>query len=213
MSVEVTAFWNELHDLVSGREDVFRFFTGPPPVGPFDTGAYANDGTGRVVGVETLARVDTERTLAFASLTLSRSTRTDRPGDEVTLFRYDQPYTLNILASRELKKNRRLGLRLRSSSGYAYTPVINRIYDLDRRQFVPIYGESDEGRLPPFFSLDIRFDKEWVLRKFNLSAYIDLQNATNSTNPEIMSWNYDYSEEQPFQSNPTLPAFGLKIEW
>ena len=113
--VEVTAFWNELYDLVSGREDAFRFFTGPPPFGPFDTDPYANDGTGRIQGVETMMRLDTERMVAFAALTLSESTRVDRPGEDEQLFRYDQPYTLNVLASRELRKNRRLGIRIRSA--------------------------------------------------------------------------------------------------
>ena len=129
------------------------------------------------------------------------------------MFRYDQPYTLNVLASRELRKNRRLGVRVRSSSGYVYTPVVNRIYDLDSREFSPVFGERDSARLPPFFSLDIRFDKEWELRRVNLAAYIDLQNATNTTNPEVMSWNYDYSEEEPVESSPTLPAFGFRVEW
>jgi hypothetical protein len=211
--VEFTGFWNELQDLVSGREDSFRFFTGPPPVGPFDTDPYANDGTGRVLGVETLARLDTDRMVAFVALTLSQSTRVDRPGEDSQLFRYDQPFTLNALASRDMGKNRRLGLRLRTSSGYAYTPVVNRVYDLDSRSFYPVYGERDSVRLPPFFSLDIRYDKEWELRRVNLAAYIDLQNATNTTNPEVMAWNYDYSEEVPVQSNPTLPAFGFRVEW
>lgn len=211
--VEVTAFWNELYDLVSGREDAFRFFTGPPPFGPFDTDPYANDGTGRIQGVETMMRLDTDRMVAFAALTLSQSTRVDRPGEDQQLFRYDQPYTLNVLASRELRKNRRLGVRVRSSSGYVYTPVVNRIYDLDSREFSPVFGERDSARLPPFFSLDIRFDKEWELRRVNLAAYIDLQNATNTTNPEVMSWNYDYSEEEPVESSPTLPAFGFRVEW
>ena len=50
LSVELVAYDNHLVDLVSGREDAFRFFSGPPPVGPLDTGAYENDGTGMVDG-------------------------------------------------------------------------------------------------------------------------------------------------------------------
>ena len=183
-----------------------------PSFGPFDTDPYANDGTGRIQGVETMMRLDTERMVAFAALTLSESTRVDRPGEDEQLFRYDQPYTLNVLASRELRKNRRLGIRIRSSSGYVYTPVVNRVYDLDSREFSPVFGERDSARLPPFFSLDIRFDKEWVRRRVKWAAYIDPQNATNTTNPEVMSW-IRLQRRGPCREFTNPPAFGFRVEW
>jgi TonB family protein len=213
LRVEVTAFHNELFDLVSGRETSFRFFTGPPPSGPFDTGAYANDGRGRVLGVEGLVKLQTEKTVGLLAVTSSHSTRRDRPDAERELFRYDQPLTLNLLGSHELSKGWRLGARVRTSSGYPYTPVVQRIYDLDSRSFAPVYGERDSARLPMFFALDVRVDKKWTYRWGELNFYLDLQNATNTTNPEVMGWTWDYSEEDPVESIPALPAFGLRAEW
>ena len=58
---EVTAFSNRLEDLVVGREDAFRFFSGPPPVGPLDTDPFANDGVGRIYGAELLAKARAAR--------------------------------------------------------------------------------------------------------------------------------------------------------
>jgi TonB family protein len=213
LSVDLTAFHHALKDLVVGREDRFRFYSGPPPAGPFDTGSYANEGTGRVIGLESIVRLDLQNTLAFVSFTLSRSERVNRPGEEASLFEYDQPLVINALATQKLPRRWRVGARVRYGSGNPYTPVTNRIYDLERREFVPVYGEPDSARLPPFFSLDIRVDKDFVFRKWTLTAYLDVQNATYAKNVEVQGYTYDYGEEDPVLSSPPLPVFGLRGEW
>jgi TonB family protein len=213
LRLEVVGFANRLTDLVSGREDAFRFFSGPPPVGPLDTGAYANDGVGEIYGIESFLRLQTERTAALVSATVSRSTRTDRPGDDRELFDYDQPVVLTALVSHELPKRWRLGARVRYSSGNPYTPVVNRFEDLDSRTFLPVFGAVDSARLPAFWSIDTRIDHDWVYRNWTLTAYLDLQNATNRQNVEVMSWTYDYAEEDPVAGIPLLPAFGFRGEW
>ena len=210
--LEATAFYNRLYDLVVGREDRFKFFTGPPPIGPFDEDPYANEGTGRVYGAEFLLKLDTDKTLGLLSATFSNSVRVGRNGEE-ELFTNDQPFIINALASQELPKRWRVGVRGRVSAGDPYTPVVNRVYDMGSRQFFPVYGERDSARLPPTWSVDIRIDKEWKFRKWALTAYLDLQNAFNVQNPEVMSWTYDYSEEDPISGLPVVPAFGLRGEW
>ena len=213
LDVDLTGFYHHLTDLISGREDRFFFYSGPPPAGPFDTAPYANDGTGRAFGVEFLANVNTDTTTGFLSATLGRSDRVKRPGGERVLFEYDQPLILNALVSQKLPKRWRIGARVRYGSGNPYTPVTNRIFNHDRREFVPVYGERDSARLPPFFSLDIRIDKDYVFKKWTLTTYLDLQNATYSKNVENQGYSYDYREEEPTLSPPPLPAFGLRGEW
>jgi hypothetical protein len=212
LSLEATAFYNRLFDLVVGREDRFKFFTGPPPIGPFDEEPYANAGTGRVCGVELLLKLDAPKTLGLLSATFSNSVRYGRDG-EADLFTYDQPYVLNALASQELPKRWRVGVRGRLSAGDPYTPVINRVYDLQDRSFFPIYGERDSERLPPQWSVDVRIDKEWKFKKWSFTTYLDLQNALNAQNPEVMAWTWDYAEEDPINGLPILPAFGVRGEW
>lgn len=209
LTVEANGYANWLFDLIVGREDAFAFFSGPPDSGPFDTEDYANEGSGRIYGVELLAKLATRRTVALVSATFGRSVRVRRDGTE-ELFRYDQPYVINALGSHELPRKWRVGARVRLSAGYPYTPVVNKVYDLGSRSFLPIYGETDSGRLPVFWSLDVRIDKTFTFKRWELTAYLDLQNATNNQNPEVMSWSYDYTDEEPITGLPILPAFGLQ---
>ena len=209
---QVIGYYNELFDLVVGREDRFQFFTGPPPIGPFDTDDYANDGTGLICGSEIEVRYTDPLRIGLLAMSFSHSERTDRNGDS-RLFLYDQPVVINALYTQILPKNWRLGGRIRFGSGNPYTPVTNRIYDMSTREFIPVYGERDSGRLDPFFSLDLRVDKEYTFRNWKLGTYLDVQNVTNYKNVEIQSWSYDYSEETPIQGQPTFPILGLKGEW
>ena len=129
------------------------------------------------------------------------------------MFRYDQPIIINAILSRQLPKNARLGARIRYGSGNPYTPVVNRIYNLGNHRFDPIYGERDSARLPPFFSLDVRYDKEFVFNTWTFTAYLDIQNITNARNIEVMQWSNDYTQEEPIQGLPILPIIGLKGEY
>lgn len=213
VNVELTAFGSLLSELVVGREDAFRFFTGPPPVGPLDTGAYENEGTGRIGGVEALVRYDRPRTTAWLSATVSRSTRVKREDEKERLFEYDQPLLLNAIGMHQLGRGWRIGTRLRYGSGNPYTPVANRVYDLDRREFQPVFGAPDSGRLPAFFSADLRIDKDFVYRYWKLTTYLDLQNATNRRNVDVIGWTDDFSREEPIAGLPLVPAFGVRGEW
>lgn len=210
---EVSAFYNDQSRLVVGREERLRFFSGPPPAGPFDTAPYANDGVGRVYGGELFLRYDGTNVLGFLSATVSRSERIDRPGEDWQLFAFDQPIILNALYTQRLPRRWRVGARLRYGSGNPYTPVVNRVQDQLTREFEPVYGPRDSARLPPFYSLDLRVDKDYVFKNWTLTTYLDLQNATYAKNVEVISWTYDFAQEDPILSNPPLPAFGLRGEW
>lgn len=213
LTLDGTMFVSDLRDLVSGREDVLRFYTGPPPIGPLDTDDYANDGTGRVYGAELLAKYRDDRMAGILSLTLSRSTRAKRPGDDPALFAYDQPLNLTAIGSRDLGRSWTIGSRLRVGSGTPYTPVANAWQDLDGRGWVPVYDAPNSARLPLFYTVDVRFDKTWTFDKGELTAYLDVQNATNHANVDWMSWTSDYRVEEPLTGLPTLPTFGVKGSW
>ncbi len=211
-SLEVTAFENHLRGLIVGREDAFAFFTSPPPFGPVDTASYRNDGLGHAVGLESMLKLHTERTVAWLATTVQRADRIDRFGHP-SLFAYDQPFILTALVSHQLPRQWRLGSRVRYGSGNPYTPVQNRVWDLDSRTWIPIYGTPDSARLSAYWQIDARFDKDWVYRLWKLTFYLDLQNVTNRQNVEVIAYTTDYSAESPITGLPIIPAFGLRAEW
>ena len=214
MTLEATAFYNRLFNLPVGREDRFRFFTGPPPVGPFDTDPFAAVGRGMICGLELGWRMRWKRFTGLASITTGRSFRTlrDREAGRVP-FENDQPLVLTGLGSVELPKDWRLGARVRYSSGIPYAPVSNRIYDLESRGFIPIFAERGSGRLPSFFALDLRVDKSWTFKRWELAFFLDVQNATNTRNVEVISWTYDFAQEDGVLGLPVFPVLGLRASW
>jgi hypothetical protein len=67
--------------------------------------------------------------------------------------------------------------------------------------------------VPAFFQLDLRADKRWTWRTWILSAYLEVQNATNRKNPEGVAYNYDYSEQGWMTGLPLFPSFGIRAEY
>ena len=47
----------------------------------------------------------------------------------------------------------------------------------------------------------MRVDKDFVFKKWTLTAYLDVQNATYAKNVEVQGYTYDYGEEDPVLSN------------
>jgi TonB family protein len=211
LSLELSLYYDSLFGLIVGREERFRFFTGPPPAGPFDTNPYANEGRGMACGTELLLRWQTERAAAWLSATFGRSFRAGRD-DVREAFEYDQPFVINALGTGALPRGWRLGGRVRLSAGNPYTPVVQRVYTLDLRRYLPVYGEPGSARLPTFFALDLRVDKTWTFPKWAFSLYLDVQNVTNTRNLEVIGWSWDFARETGIKGLPILPIFGLRGE-
>lgn len=203
LSLDGTAFWYELSDLIVRSDDTSILEDRP----------HVNAGVGRVTGLEGLLRLNTDKGFGWIAATWSRSLRASAAGEDLVPFDYDQPVVLTALASYELPRRWRLGARLRLGSGDPYTPVVGRTLDLDQGDYDAIRGERNSDRLPTYWTLDVRADKEWVFRRWKLDTYLDLQNATNHRNVEVMSWSWDYTEEQPITGLPILPVFGVQGSW
>ena len=67
--------------------------------------------------------------------------------------------------------------------------------------------------MPDFFQLDLRADKRFTYRTWILSAYLEVQNATNRKNPEDVAYNHDYSERGWLTGLPLFPSFGVRAEY
>ena len=91
-------------------------------------------------------------------------------------------------------------------SGNPETPVLGSVFNSVTDQYDPVFGQVNSARQPPFVQLDVRLDKQWVFDRWLLDAYLDLQNATNHTNPEGIAYNYDYTQSKVSAGLPILPV-------
>ncbi|MBI3557124.1 MAG: carboxypeptidase-like regulatory domain-containing protein [Deltaproteobacteria bacterium] len=173
---------------------------------------FANTGSGRVLGGETLVKMNFKPWTGWLSYTLSRSTRTDQNGTDY-LFRYDQTHVLTAIASVDLPRNWKISGRFRYSTGNPVTPVTSGTFDADADVYVANRGPFYSDRLAAFYQLDLRFDKKWIYDKWILSFYLDVQNVTNHQNPELIRYAYDFQSKTTVNDLPILPTFGIKGEF
>ncbi len=198
LSIELQGFYKALDNLVSDTE------VGAPV--PYD-----NAGTGTIYGGELLVRASLPPFDGWLAYTLSRSRRTDRPGEPDRPFSYDQTHVLAVVAGVDLGAHWRVGARFRYSTGNPYTPLTAAYYDAGADVWAPRpRGALLSSRLEPFLQLDLRVDKTWYFDDWRLNAYLELNNATNRSNIEQLSYSDDYSERQDITSLPITPSLGLR---
>ena len=98
-------------------------------------------------------------------------------------------------------------------TGVPFTPVNGGTYDSDNDVFIPSAGSIYSQRFDAFKQLDIRIDRKYIYEKWILTAYLDIQNITNSLNSQNIEYSYDYSQSKKVRGLPILPTFGLKGEF
>jgi TonB family protein len=181
--------------------------------------AYANQGTGSAIGLETLLKYKPDKDFfGWVAYTLSRSVRRENPDSEEYLFQYDQTHNLIMLGSYRLGRGWEFGARFRVVSGPLTTPVVSppdlpALYAADAGAYSPLQGRSFSRRLPLFHQLDIRLDKRWQFRTWRFSAYLDVQNVYNNAAVEGLAYNYNYSQEQYQTGIPIIPSLGMRGEF
>jgi len=210
--LEATIYHNQLLKQLVGRDDLFRFDEASFVVGD-DERPWANAGWGRTFGMEFLAKYRSDRTLAWAALTLGRSFFTPRPYLDERRGDFDQPVNLTLIASQDLGRHWRLGGRTRLVSGPPQTTIDQAVYLVDVGEHVPLSSDPFGGRAPTFFSADVRLDKEFYLKTFRLDTYFEVQNVTNQRNVEVPGYSDDFRREEPVYGLPIFPAFGFKGIW
>lgn len=203
LDLSVEGFFNLLDDLVSRA---------PDQNGVLRDG---NLGTGRIYGAEVLLRYSNdERLFGWVSYTLSRSERKPLPSLPLRLFALDQTHILTLLGSYALGSGWELGARFRYVTGNLYTPCTGAVFSALANEYLCVPGRQYSRRLPPFHQLDVRVDKTWDFTSFRLGVYLDLINAYNRTNPDAISYNFDYSKSRTQSlSLPIVPSLGVRGEF
>ena len=209
ITLDATVFYKTISDLVSATDAVAVDANGiSRPL------TYDNKGSGRVIGLELLARHEfTNKFSGWLAYTLSRSTRHDSMATEDRLFDYDQTHILAVLGSYLLPRNWQVGGRFRLVSGNPITPVTGAVFNASNDRYDPTYGKVNSDRLPLFHQLDLRVDKRWIYQQWILNLYLDIQNVYNHANVENYDYNFNYRKSNPQQGLPILTILGVKAEF
>jgi len=97
---------------------------------------------------------------------------------------WDARHIINVLGSKNFRRNWTLGLKWKFSGGAPYTPYdeytssLVQAWDAQGRPYLD-YEAYNTLRFKPFHQLDIRVDKEYFFDKWSLTLYMDIQNAYN----------------------------------
>jgi TonB family protein len=210
LTLDTTLYYVRRHDL-------------PVPPPPF-----TSDGRGRSYGMELILKHDfTERFYGWIAYTLSWSEQTvyavgapmgmnmnvqdPNAPRQATWFPtdFDQRHNLIAVASYALK-NYRLGARFRLVTGAPTTPMMEGAFDADMGMDVCRAGPTNSARKPTFNQLDVRVDRTWTFRVWQLGFYVDLNNIYNAKNPEGTIYDYRCRTSLPIRGVPLYPILGIR---
>jgi len=173
-----------------------------------------NSGDGWIYGLETLIRYKPDKHFfGWIAYTLSQSLRKDTESSPVRIAPFDQTHILTILGSYRLGHGWEVGARFRLVTGNPYTPNAYGFYDANSGVYVPLTSfPPNNSRLPIFHQLDIRVDKTWKFKEWQLGIYADVQNVYNAGNVEGVSYNFNYTNQTYITGLPFLPSIGVRGE-
>lgn len=208
LTLQLSGFRNFRRDLIVYRQDREH------PGAPSGADTYDNAGEGSSYGGELHLQSRGDRHFAWASYTLARSVRQDRPGTETRPFDYDQTHNLVLVGSVKLGRGRnwQVGGRFQLTSGRPYTPVVGAELDSDANVYAPQFGRTNSARVEAQHQLDLRVDRTWSFQSWKLSAYLDISNVYMNAAAIDYRYNFDYSERKAIKSIPILPAIGIRGE-
>lgn len=172
-----------------------------------------NGQTGTARGIEVLVRrPGSHRLSGWLSYTLSKSERTE-PGGEPEPYGYDQTHILHAVVALDLGGRWSLSGQWSYVTGNPLAPIDSAIFDADTDRFRPQYGKWGSTRMPPFHQLDVRLEKRFALWGGTARAYLEVLNAYNRQNPELLLYGPDYTQKGYFTGLPILGTLGLGGSW
>ena len=155
-----------------------------------DFGAIGNEpvnssAKGRSYGIEFMAQQKLwKRFYGILSYTLMKSEF--EKNNQYIPSAWDYNHIAVLTIGKRLQKNWEIGTKLRFASGGPYTP--NNINLTSLRTVWDAFGQgvadptqTNIKRVGNFFQTDVRVDKKWYFKKYNVNFYIDIQNITNSS--------------------------------
>ena len=178
---------------------------------------YQNQGSGENYGADVLIRREMHNgKMGWLSYSYLRADRTNRITRITQPFSGEQKHSLTLVWSQSLQGSWNkwdVGFRFRANSGKPFRRVVG--VDTSVPNVIqPVYA-AQASRLPNFYQLDIRWDREFRFNRWKASYYIDLNNVTNAKNVSA----YDYGGNYERIDNPRetismgfTPYFGIEVE-
>jgi len=171
-----------------------------------------SSGEGRAYGIELLVQKKLSETPYFgiASVSYGYSFFTPRDGVERP-GAYDQRLIVNLSGGYRLWNDWEIGMKFRFATGRPYTPVGAEGDASFGNQIVERYNGV---RLGPSHALDLRVDRRWSFARWNLIAYVDVQNVYNFKAEQVPRWNVRTQSPDTLGSQiGILPSIGVSAEW
>lgn len=126
-------------------------------------------------GLETLLALEpSPKVFGWAAYTLARSVRNYELGGRAPSA-WDQRHIFNLVLGYRPNHKWQFGGRLHYHTGRPWTPT-----EPGQSTTQAFATNRNATRLPPFFQLDLRVERFWRWRDWQLSAYLDVANATYS---------------------------------
>lgn len=201
--IKIAAYYKDLINLVTSD----------------DVAIFLNQGEGYAQGSELFLRHQSgDKFFGWVSYAYALSKRRDRDGEPYRYYSFDQTHVATIAASYSLTPTWEFGAKWQYRSGNPYTPVegANRVPDprLNGRWiYIPIYGETNSERLPPYHRLDLRVSKVFRFNSWGFGIFLELLNAYNRKNLLDYQYEEDYSDKNAINQLPIIPYLGITAEF
>ncbi len=196
--IKIAAYYKNLINLVTSDE----------------LSVFLNQGEGYAQGTEIFLRhQSSNRFFGWVSYAYALSKRRDRLGEPYRYYSFDQTHVATLAASYNLTPTWEFGAKWQYRTGNPYTPVVDATRIPDPRNgkliYLPIYGEKNSERLPPYHRLDLRVSKVFRFNSWELGIFLELLNAYNRKNLLDYQYEEDYKDKNPIYQFPILPYLGI----
>jgi len=182
---------------------------------------YTNDLSGSAKGVEWVVRREKQNGwYGWASISWSKSDRTDDISNITTDYYLDTPLLANLVANYELNERWDFGIKLSIRSGQKYTPIVGLYENPDHEDhYLPQYGELNSDTLPVYHRLDLQANYKTTYFGKKAQWSFAMLNALASENisgyyyaPDGNETLSDYKIEGE-EGMGMFPSIGLKMEF
>lgn len=182
---------------------------------------YSNNLSGSAKGVEFVVNRNlADSWYGWASLSWSKSDRTDELERITTEYYLDTPLLANLVLNYQLNERWDFGLRFTLRSGAKYTPIIGLRNNPDHDDhYLPVYGELNSKTLPVYSRLDLEANYKTTVWGQQAKWTFAVLNATASKN---VSGYYYAPEENAVGPELTIegeegmeifPSIGLTVQF